>query len=121
MSAFMPRFETSPPPAPFERTPPPQSAINAVYAPSPSSAGPASSAAPRRSLGGIAAVVRQLDRKHGAFFISRLILMTGINLRTYDAATPDDPHAVTKVARALRSLVPATELDGLLQFLPIQR
>ncbi|MDC3959624.1 hypothetical protein [Polyangium jinanense] len=120
VSAFMPSFETSPPPAPFERTPP-QSVINPVYAPSSPPGGPVSSGAPRRSLGGIAAVVRQLDRKHGAFFISRLILMTGINLRTYDAATPDDPHAVAKLARALRSLVPATELDGLLQLLPIQR
>jgi hypothetical protein len=72
-------------------------------------------------MGGISAVVRQVDRKHGAFFISRLILMTGINLRTYDAATYDDPQAVAKLARALRTLVPAGDIDALLQFLPNQR
>ncbi|MRG97544.1 hypothetical protein [Polyangium spumosum] len=118
VSAFMPSFEVAPSSslAPFDRNPP-QSGVNAL---SPAST-PVGSGVTRRSLGGISAVVRQLDRKHGAFFISRLILMTGINLRTYDAATYDDPQAVTKLVRALRSLVPAPELDSLLQFLPNQR
>jgi hypothetical protein len=75
----------------------------------------------RRSQGCIYSVVRQLDKKHGSFFISRLILMTGINLRSYDASTHDDPHVVEKLVKALRSLVKPADLEGLLQLLPGQR
>ena len=119
VSAFMPKHEAPPSSGGFERTPP-QSGVNAVSPPSSTSA-PTSVRAPQRSIGGIAAVVRQLDRKHGSFFISRLILMTGINVRTYDSATYDDPQAVAKLARALRTLVPAGDVEALLQLLPNQR
>jgi hypothetical protein len=82
---------------------------------------PQAAPAPRRTQGSIYSVVRQIDRKQGSFFISRLILMTGINLRTYDASTHDDPHVVDKLVKALRSLVRPADLEELLQLLPGQR
>lgn len=121
--AFMPNFEPAPvsvsaerlaPPSipPSRFAPPPQSTVTPIPQPAP---------AARRAQGGIYSVVQRLDKKHGSFFISRLILMTGINLRSYDASTHDDPHVVDKLVKALRTLVKPADLDGLLQLLPGQR
>lgn len=133
VSAFMP-FEPAPSSSAGDRLPPasmppasmPPSRLAQSIPPSRLAppAPPVSTvqpAAPRRSSGGIYQVVRQVERKHGSFFISRLILMTGINLRTFDASTHDDPIAVDKLVKALRTLVPAAELSGLLQLLPSQQ
>jgi hypothetical protein len=132
VSAFMPSFEAAPASIPAERLAPPsmppsrlapQSIPPSRLAPPQGGLASIPPAAPsaRRAQGGIYNVVRQLDKKHGSFFISRLILMTGINLRNYDAATHDDPHVVEKLVKALRSLVKPADLDGLLQLLPGQR
>lgn len=132
VSAFMPSFEPAPTSMPAERLAPasiPPSRLSPTSIPPSRLALPHSgmtpipqtAPVPRRAQGGIYSVVRQLDRKQGSFFISRLILMTGINLRTYDASTHDDPHVVDKLVRALRTLVRPAELDELLQLLPGQR
>jgi len=75
----------------------------------------------RRSTGGIYQTVRLLDQKHGSFFISRLILVTGINLRTFDATSYDDPVVTNKLVKALRPMLSPAELDGLLPLLKVQQ
>jgi hypothetical protein len=97
----------------------PQSGVNSGTPPSNPSSHPVSGV--RRSTGGIYQAVRLLDKKHGSFFISRLILMTGINLRTFDSSTYDDPVAAQKLVKALRSLLSPVELDGLLPLFSVQR
>jgi hypothetical protein len=56
-------------------------------------------------------VTRWLEARHGAFMISRLILMTGIKLRDFDAASPDNPDDVRALERALRTLLTPDELN----------
>jgi len=65
--------------------------------------------------------VRLLDKKHGSFFISRLILITGINVRTFDQTSYDDPVAVGKIIKALQSSLPQAEYEALLPLLVTQR
>jgi hypothetical protein len=55
-------------------------------------------------------VTRWLEARHGAFMISRLILMTGLKLRDYDAASADNPDEVRSLERALRALLTPEEL-----------
>lgn len=75
----------------------------------------------RRGQGTIYQIVKMLDRKHGSFFISRLILTTGINLRTFDSSSYDDPVVLDKLGKALRTLLAPGELDGILQLLSTHR
>jgi hypothetical protein len=56
-------------------------------------------------------VTRWLEARHGAFLISRLILMTGIKLRSFDASSPDNPEEVRALERALRTLLSPSELN----------
>jgi len=72
-----------------------------------------------RGQGSIFRIVCRLDERFGSFFISRLILTTGVKLRTFEAHTPDDPAVVAKVVQALCALVPPEELRDLLPLLPV--
>ncbi|MRG98033.1 hypothetical protein [Polyangium spumosum] len=96
----------------------------------PPSSGPAPSSGPsstpasgqprsgvRHTKGGIYQAVRLLDQKHGSFFISRLILVTGVNLRSFDSSSVDDPVIAEKLIKALRPLLSPAELDGLMPLL----
>ena len=74
----------------------------------------ADAAAARRSLSslGLGAthgrtyrVVAWLDKHQGAFAISRLIMMTGLKLRSFTDASPDDPAVLVKLETALRSML----------------
>jgi hypothetical protein len=101
----------------------PSSRLGPSSGPAPSS-GPSSTPASgqpssgvRRTKGGIYQAVRLLDQKHGSFFISRLILVTGVNLRSFDSSTVDDPVVADKLIKALRPLLSPAELDGLMPLL----
>lgn len=72
--------------------------------------GPTSRRAPT-TQGVLFRVTKALEAHHGAFFISRLILMTGIKLRDFDASTPDDPLLVSKLSGALRALLSESDFD----------
>lgn len=72
----------------------------------------------RLSQGHLWRITCQLEARHGAFFISRLILMTGIKLRSYDVASPDDPIVIEKLARAIRTLL---SVDDYNEILPVLR
>lgn len=95
--------------------PPPTS--SAFRAPAP--AANSTAGQPQRcGKGGIYQAVRLLERKHGAFFISRLILASGINLRGFDASTYDDPVAVSKFIKTLRTMLSPSDMAGLLSQAP---
>ncbi len=79
---------------------------------------PTSADAARRSLSslGLGAthgrtyrVVAWLDQHQGAFAISRLIMMTGLKLRSFTDASPDDPAVLVKLETALRSMLSPTD------------
>ncbi|HZF55937.1 MAG TPA: hypothetical protein VE093_45290 [Polyangiaceae bacterium] len=65
----------------------------------------------RRPHGCLWRVTRWIEERHGAFFVSRLIIATGIKLRSFEATTPDNPDEVRAVERALRSLLSPDELN----------
>lgn len=112
------RTERPPPPSHPPRMsslPPPTS--SAFRAPAPA-AGSNAGQPQRCGKGGIYQAVRLLERKHGAFFISRLILASGINLRGFDASTYDDPVAVTKFIKTLRTMLSPSDMAGLLSQAP---
>lgn len=102
-------------------SPTPTTSANA-RPPSASAMSGAQAAAPfgaRASKGGIYLVTRILERKHGAFFISRLILSSGINLRGYDSHTPDDPSTITKFVKSLRTMLSPADMADLLTQAPV--
>lgn len=84
--------------------------MNAVTRP-PTPAASGFAAAPvRASKGGIYQVTKMLEKKHGAFFISRLILASGISLRGYDSASFDDPEIVSKFIKTLRTMLSPADM-----------
>ena len=96
-------------------------AMNAIARPLPASANSAASTpipAARLSKGGIYQVTRILEKRHGAFFISRLILASGINLRGFDADTTDDPAIVSKFVKSLRNMLSPADMAGLFSQAP---
>ncbi len=64
--------------------------------------------------GGIYRVTQALEKKHGAFFISRLILASGISLRVFDSNSFDDPATMTKLMKTLRNILSPTDMADLL-------
>jgi hypothetical protein len=72
----------------------------------------------RGSKGGIYLLTRILEKKHGAFFISRLILASGINLRGFDSNTTDDPVIVSKFIKSLRTMLSPADMAGLMSQAP---
>jgi len=70
------------------------------------------------SKGGIYQVTRLLEKKHGAFFISRLILASGISLRGYDSASFDDPVTVSKFIKTLRNMLSPTDMADIFSQAP---
>jgi|GEM_PF-4074200 len=75
-------------------------------------------AQPRSDKGGIYQAVRFLEKKHGAFFISRLILASGINLRGFDPSTYDDPVTVAKFVKTLRAMLSPSDMANLMSQAP---
>jgi hypothetical protein len=62
-------------------------------------------------------MVAWLDANKGAFCISRLIMQTGIKLRSYDAATIDEPRVLAKLWPAVEAMLTPAERDQLLEAL----
>jgi hypothetical protein len=60
--------------------------------------------------GRIRKIVDLLEHNHSPFLISRLILMTGVRVRDFTSASPDDPAALRKLEKALRTLISAEEM-----------
>lgn len=81
-------------------------------------AAPAAAPPSRATKGGIYQLTKFLEKKHGAFFISRLILASGINLRGYDSDTADDPVIVTKFIKTVRNMLSPTDMAEVLTQAP---
>lgn len=81
-------------------------------------AAPAAAPPSRATKGGIYQLTKFLEKKHGAFFISRLILASGINLRGYDSDTADDPVVVTKFIKTVRNMLSPTDMAEVLTQAP---
>ena len=79
---------------------------------------PSTQSATRWSKGGIYQLTKILERKHGAFFISRLILASGISLRGYDSTSLDDPVTVTKFIKTLRNMLSPADMAEVLAHAP---
>jgi len=56
-------------------------------------------------------IVQYLEHKHASFFVSRLILLTGIPLRRFTSVTPDDPATLRKIRKALSTLLRQEEIE----------
>lgn len=102
----------------FDRMPPstalairPTSSI-ALATPMRGNAGIGAEGLPGR--GGIYRATLALEKKHGAFFISRLILASGISLRGFDSNSFDDPATITKFIKTLRNMLSPTDMADLL-------
>jgi hypothetical protein len=75
----------------------------------------------RGNKGVIYLTVRLLEKKNGAFFISRLILASGINLRSFDANTYDDPVTVMKFIKTLRNMLSPIDMVNILTQTPLHQ
>ena len=80
--------------------------------------GPAAQVPRSSGKGGIYQVTKMLEKKHGAFFISRLILASGISLRGYDSESFDDPVVVSKFTKTLRSMLSPADMADLFSLVP---
>lgn len=72
----------------------------------------------RYSKGAIYQATKILEKKHGSFFISRLILASGISLRGYDSHTADDSMTVAKFIKSLRNMLSPTDMADILSQVP---
>ena len=61
------------------------------------------------SRGRIFVMVSGVERRRSAFAVARLIMLTGTNLRVFDAETEDDPVVFEKVRGALATVVSPAE------------
>lgn len=86
--------------------------------PTPSSTNAPITSGSRTSKGGIYQATKILEKKHGAFFISRLILASGISLRGYDSNSLDDPVTLTKFIKTLRNMLSPTDMAEILSQAP---
>lgn len=69
------------------------------------------------SCGRLYRMVRWLDANKGAFCISRIIIQTGIDLRTYSLGTQDDPRVIAKLWPVLDTVLSPEEREALLRAL----
>jgi hypothetical protein len=69
------------------------------------------------TFGRIHRMVAWLDEKKGGFFISRLIMQLGINLRSFAAGSKDDPKVLSKMWPMLDVMLTAEEREALLRVL----
>ncbi len=84
----------------------------------PATVGSASAISHGSNKGGICEITRMLEKKHGAFFISRIILASGINLRSYNSTSIDDPATMSKFIRTLRNLLSPTDMADVFSQVP---
>jgi hypothetical protein len=64
-------------------------------------------------VGTIFTIVRYLEEHRSPFVVSRLIMLSGVNVRKFTADREDEPEALHKVVDALPAIVSATELEDL--------
>lgn len=70
--------------------------------------------------GRIRQIVDYLEQHHSPFLVSRLILATGVKVRDYSDSSPDDPEALRKLDRALRTMISPDEMRPLERLLAIE-
>jgi hypothetical protein len=56
-------------------------------------------------------IVQYLQKRHNAYFVARLSMLTGIPLQTFARDTPDDPARLKKLRLALGRLLRDDEID----------
>jgi hypothetical protein len=55
-------------------------------------------------------IVQYLQKRHNAYFVARVSMLTGIPLHTFTRATPDDPERLKKLRLALGRLLRDDEI-----------
>jgi hypothetical protein len=69
------------------------------------------------SFGRVHRMVKWLDANKGSFFISALIMQTGINLRAYGLGTVDDGRVIARLWPVLDTMLSPEEREALLRAL----
>ena len=72
----------------------------------------------RGTKGGIYQLTKIIEKKHGAFFISRVILASGINLRGYNIDSIDDHATLMKFIATVRNMLSPTEMADIITQAP---
>ncbi len=62
------------------------------------------------SIGHIATILREVERRRTAFAVARLIMLTGNNLRGYTPTTEDDPAVLERVRKVLPNVLDAADI-----------
>jgi hypothetical protein len=65
------------------------------------------------SYGRIAKMIREVERRHTAFAVARLVMMTGIDFRAYDVSTPDDESVLSRLRKVLPNVLSKSEIEEL--------
>lgn len=65
------------------------------------------------NAGTIHAIVTFLEERWSAFAVSRLIMLSGVNVRSFTPQSHDDPEALRKVEAALTQMLSADEMEAL--------
>lgn len=63
------------------------------------------------SVGNIARVLGEVERRRTAFAVARLIMLTGASLRSYTETTEDDPAVLERLLAVLSSVLDPAEID----------
>lgn len=71
-----------------------------------------------RGVGSLWRITQWLDAHAGPFAVSGLISSTGIKLRDFGPASPDDDVLLERLGQALRQAVSAKAWEQLRRFLP---
>jgi hypothetical protein len=67
------------------------------------------------SKGRIHRIVCYLEKQHTSFAVSRLIMMSGIQVRKFTPETDDNAEALNKIRMALRAILKAEDLTRMQQ------
>jgi hypothetical protein len=63
--------------------------------------------------GEIFRMVTRIERQHSAFLVARLILSTGLALRSFTEESPDDPRTLAQLEAGLRAFLSPAQINAL--------
>lgn len=66
-------------------------------------------------MGEIYAITVFVEKRKSPFAVSRLIMMSGVNVREYDQYSVDDPEHLVRVRNAVQYLLTPEELNELIE------
>lgn len=65
----------------------------------------------------ICLITQFIEKRKSGFGIARLMMMSGVNVRTFRLQDPESPESLDRVQQALPELLSAQELQELERFL----